>query len=240
LRQYGDVVFDHIQLEPSTDENIPFSGNYWSLNTMLKELPRKVDFPEKSTYPISDKMPLEDISTDLSTYGTASVESPLQRPLDMASPASLDTSYETPTPFSCPVPNCHKIYARKGDLKYHVLNKHPQYSYLSTEIARPKSEKEGKEFPCPVAWCNCGYRWQRDLRRHYKAKHEPAAPEAPSARKRKPSPRKDSRVRSKRRNEALDWKWVDCNVEIESFYGDQNADRTKWRWTDCTNFCLST
>jgi hypothetical protein len=71
----------------------------------------------------------------------------------------------------CPVVNCGKRYRRKGDLKYHITNKHPQHAQLAEVISRAKSEKDGKDFPCPIPDCKCGFKWHRDLKRHMKGKH---------------------------------------------------------------------
>jgi hypothetical protein len=73
---------------------------------------------------------------------------------------------------SCPIPQCNKSYRRKGDLKFHVIHKHPNFATLPTSISKPKSDKEGKNFPCPVPDCKCGFKWHRDLRRHFKTKHQ--------------------------------------------------------------------
>jgi hypothetical protein len=72
----------------------------------------------------------------------------------------------------CPVENCTKSYRRKGDLKFHVIRKHPNYTALPGLISKPKSDKSGKSYPCPIPWCKCGYKWPRDLQRHIESKHK--------------------------------------------------------------------
>jgi len=73
--------------------------------------------------------------------------------------------------FQCPIEGCGKKYGRRGDLKFHVLHKHPVYDDLPDEISKPKSGKEGKDFPCPLRDCVCGFKHLRDLRRHLRTKH---------------------------------------------------------------------
>jgi len=71
----------------------------------------------------------------------------------------------------CPVPTCGRSYRFKGDLKYHVIQKHAELPSLPNAISRPRSAKDGKDFPCPDASCRSGFKWERDLKRHIKQKH---------------------------------------------------------------------
>jgi len=81
----------------------------------------------------------------------------------------LDRDKENP--HVCPVTTCGRRYKRKGDLKTHCLQKHPELSSLARFVSPPKSRKEGKTYPCPIESCQCGYKWKRDLQRHILLKH---------------------------------------------------------------------
>jgi len=71
----------------------------------------------------------------------------------------------------CPVVGCGRSYRFKGDLKFHVAQKHVDLPDLPNLISPSRSEKKGKPFPCPLDDCSCGFRWHRDLKRHMKLKH---------------------------------------------------------------------
>jgi len=73
--------------------------------------------------------------------------------------------------FKCPMEGCIKYYRRKGDLKYHIMEKHCARDDLLDRVSYPKSSREGKNFPCPIGSCKCGYVHRRDLRRHIIRKH---------------------------------------------------------------------
>jgi hypothetical protein len=117
--------------------------------------------------------------------------------------------------FVCPVSHCDKIYKRKGDLKFHVIHKHPEHVHLPGQIAPPKSQKAGKDFPCPVVWCKCGFLWERDLRRHVRVKHSNNinAPPPP------PSPIKKTKIGSRHSQEeevkeGANWTWMDFSFAV--------------------------
>lgn len=59
----------------------------------------------------------------------------------------------------------------KGDLKHHVMSKHPGWEAIAQTISRPRSDKTNKPFKCPQSDCSSGYLWMRDLKRHIKTKH---------------------------------------------------------------------
>lgn len=99
---------------------------------------------------------------------------------------SEDTLEETGTPlasivpqyrraqFACPVPQCRRVYVRKGDLGYHIRTNHTPHEHDAVRhlLPRQQSTKTNKIFCCPVQTCQCGYMHRRDLQRHVKTKHE--------------------------------------------------------------------
>lgn len=101
-----------------------------------------------------------------------------------------NVAHASKRPFTCPIDQCGKEYwsefiqldihflsindlmfSRKGDLKYHIERSHPGHEEMAAGISKPKSTKEGKDFPCPESHCKCGFIHYRDLRRHLKHKH---------------------------------------------------------------------
>jgi len=73
--------------------------------------------------------------------------------------------------WQCPFPDCVCGYSRKGDLKGHLLKRHPGECKQFPDILRPRSSKENKKFRCPIPNCQCGYMRKFDLKSHVYAKH---------------------------------------------------------------------
>jgi len=87
--------------------------------------------------------------------------------------------FMTPTnkKFKCPL--CHRAYTRKGDLKYHFLQKHLAHCPDYPDVVKARSSKCDKPHPCPLDYCHSGYRRKSDLRNHFVMKHPNEVEEYP-------------------------------------------------------------
>jgi len=71
--------------------------------------------------------------------------------------------------WKCPV--CNRTYTRKGDLKFHFTQKHPNRGRDFPDVVKTRSTKSNKLFPCPLLTCNSGYMRKSDLKNHFVMKH---------------------------------------------------------------------
>ncbi len=77
---------------------------------------------------------------------------------------------EPPRVFKCPVEACHRVYARRADLKVHVKQKHTDLD-PHVAVGPTRSRKEGRPYVCPHPECPSGYTRKHDLERHLQQKH---------------------------------------------------------------------
>jgi len=71
----------------------------------------------------------------------------------------------------CPL-CCERRYSRKGDLKFHFLQKHPERVRDYPDIVKSRSTKSNKPFRCPIEACLSGYMRNSDLKNHFIMKHQ--------------------------------------------------------------------
>jgi uncharacterized Zn-finger protein len=71
-----------------------------------------------------------------------------------------------------PCPLCCGGYSRKGDLKFHFLQKHADRADEYPDIVKARSTKSNKPFKCPIAYCPSGYMRNSDLKNHFIIKHQ--------------------------------------------------------------------